>query len=266
MGMVLNIIGVLSIIAFIGCILFIIYKLIRHGKQSLNLNYFLSIVICGLFFVISIEAGKFYPIDTIKDNSSTILNIFNRSQENNIKQVMDVTELTEFEAGEIVNILQQCGFEDFYFEKANSEIDTKKTKGYIFFYKDEPINIRISFDGTVSEIFTDTCIFYQNQRIIHLVQEWYMDEDEKNEIKNLTKEALNKYVKGPSKFYSDIDSWKIKKIIQDKPKKRYEYEITSKDTTMYVIFSLDKKLKCIIIDGKFIYDNVPEIWKNKQQS
>lgn len=51
MGMVLNIIGVLSIIAFIGCILFIIYKLIRHGKQSLNLNYFLGIVICVLFLL-----------------------------------------------------------------------------------------------------------------------------------------------------------------------------------------------------------------------
>ena len=262
MGMLLSVIGLISVIAFIGCILFIIYKLIRQGRQSLNLNYFLCIIVCVLFFVVSMQARTFYPANDVKSNSLNIWNIFNVN--NDIQQVMDMTGLAEMEASEVVNILKQCGFDEFYFEKINPEIDTKKTKGYIFSYKGEPINIRISLDGTVSEIFTDTCIFYQNKRILHLVSEWYMDENERNEIKALTKEALNQYVKNPSRFYSDIDNWKIKKIIQDKPKKTYEYKITSNKTDMYVIFSLDKELEFIVADGKFQYTDVPEIWKNKQ--
>lgn len=264
MGMLLNIVGMISVIAFIGCILFVIYKLIRCGKKSLKLNYFLSMIICILIFITSVEIGKFYSVYSIETNSLAIFNIFNRSQDNDIQQIMNITGLTEVEANEVVNTLRQCGFDEFYFEKANPDIDTKKTKGYMFFYKDEPINIRLSFDGKVSEIFTDTCIFYQNQKILHLVQEWYIDENEKNEIKTLTKKALNEYVENPSRFYSDIDSWKIKKVIQDRPKKNYEYKITSDKTNMYVIFSLEKELEFIADSKKIQYTKVPEVWKNKQ--
>lgn len=171
MGMVLNIIGVFSIIVFIGCILFIIYKLIRHGKQSLNLNYFLSIVICVLFFVISIEAGKFYPAENNIWQRITQVTVtktertFDETEE--VQKIMAGANLTEEEAQKIINIFKKCGFEEIYFVGACNILDDKEKKGYTFEYDGKSIYVVLLNNGGISRIFSDNCCFVEGDRIKH---------------------------------------------------------------------------------------------------
>lgn len=171
MGMVLNIIGVFSIIVFIGCILFIIYKLIRHGKQSLNLNYFLGIVICVLFFVISIEAGKFYPAENNIWQRITQVTVtktertFDETEE--VQKIMAGANLTEEEAQKIINIFKKCGFEEIYFVGACNILDDKEKKGYTFEYDGKSIYVVLLNNGGISRIFSDNCCFVEGDRIKH---------------------------------------------------------------------------------------------------
>ena len=250
MGMVLNIIGVLSIIVFIGCILFIIYKLIRHGKQSLNLNYFLGIVICVLFFVISIEAGKFYPAENNIWQRITQVTVtktertFDETEE--VQKIMAGANLTEEEAWNVINIFRQCGFEEIYFDGENSKLDEKYGKGYTFKYKDKIINAVISDDGYVWVIFSGNCYFYERQHIQCNREEWYISEEEKEEMKEKALNSLEKYAQNR---FADTDDWQVLKIWQENK----GYLISSLESEIYVYFLPNKQLDTIIIKDDVYY-------------
>lgn len=250
MGMVLNIIGVFSIIVFIGCILFIIYKLIRHGKQSLNLNYFLGIVICVLFFVISIEAGKFYPAENNIWQRITQVTVtktertFDETEE--VQKIMAGTNLTEEEAWNVINIFRQCGFEEIYFDGENSKLDEKYGKGYTFKYKDKIINAVISDGGYVWVIFSGNCYFYESQHIQCNREEWYISEEEKEEMKEKALNSLEKYAQNR---FADTDDWQVLKIWQENK----GYLISSLESEIYVYFLPNKQLDTIIIKDDVYY-------------
>ncbi|WP_455630625.1 hypothetical protein [Megamonas sp.] len=250
MGMVLNFIGVLSIIVLIGCILFIIYKLIRHGKQSLNLNYFLGIVICVLFFVISIEAGKFYPTeDTIWQKIIQVTNTeteraFDEAEE--LQKIMTGVDLTEEEAWNVINTFKQCGFEEIYFNGENSKLDEKYGKGYTFKYKDKIINAVIDNSGHVWVIFSGDCYFYEYQHIQCTRKDWYISEEEKEEMKEKALNNLEKYAKNK---FSNTNDWQVLKIWQENK----GYLISSLENEIYVYFLPNKQLDTIIIKNEVYY-------------
>lgn len=259
MGMVLNIIGVFSIIVFIGCILFIIYKLIRHGKQSLNLNYFLGIVICVLFFVISIEAGKFYPIENtvwqkiIQVTNTETERTFDETEE--VQKIMAGANLTELQAQTVINILKKCGFEKFYFVGRCEILDDEKIKGYSFEYENKKIYMTIS-DGNVSTIFSGNCYFYENREVKHTFLDWYINKNDEAELKELTKEALSKYAEITT---FNISDWRVTKMIDGSK----GYLVTSFNDNFSAHFSFAKSLDALIVNDKWYYPKITTILTNK---
>ena len=225
MGMVLNIIGVFSIIVFIGCILFIIYKLIRHGKQSLNLNYFLGIVICVLFFVISIEAGKFYPAEN---------NIWQR-----ITQVtVTKTERTFDETEEVQKIMAGANL-----------TEEKEKKGYTFEYDGKSIYVVLLNNGGISRIFSDNCCFVEGDRIKHHFKDWYLSEEDKKIFKERAKAALKEYA---DKTFFSTDDWRVIKVIDGQK----GYLITSADDDFYVHIESGGVLDYVSLDDVCYYPKV----------
>lgn len=253
MGMVLNIIGVLSIIAFIGCILFIIYKLIRHGKQSLNLNYFLGIVICVLFFVISIEAGKFYPIENtvwqkiIQVTNTETERTFDETEE--VQKIMAGANLTEEEAQKIINIFKKCGFEEIYFVGACNILDDKEKKGYTFEYDGKSIYVVLLNNGGILRIFSDNCCFVEGDRIKHHFKDWYLSEEDKKIFKERAKAALKEYA---DKTFFSTDDWRVIKVIDGQK----GYLITSADDDFYVHIESGGVLDYVTVDDVCYYPKV----------
>lgn len=253
MGMLLSIIGLGSVIAFIGCILFIIYKLIRQGKQSLNLNYFLSLIICVLVFVVSIEASKFYPDSgNFWQKMTTVTNmktdrVFDEKEE--LQKIMAGTNLPEEKAQKIINIFKKCGFEEIYFVGVCNILDDKDRKGYSFEYDEKPIYVVLLHDGTISSIFSDNCCFVEGDRIKHHFKDWYISEEDKKMFKEKTKEALKEYA---DKSTFNISDWRVIKVFDGQK----GILITSPDDDFYVHFTTGGTLDYVAVDKVCYYPKV----------
>lgn len=250
MGMLLSAIELISVIAFIGCILLIIYKLIRQGRQSLNLNYFLSLIICVLIFAVSVEAGKFYPDGSNiwqKITSITSMKmdrVFDEKEE--VEKIVTGSDLTEDKTQKVIDIFKKCGFEEIYFKGRNNKLDTNYGKGYIFEYKDKIINAIISDSGYVWVIFSGNCYFYESEHVQHTCKDWYISEEEKEEIKEQALNSLEKYAKNK---FSNTNDWQVLKIWQENK----GYLVTSLEDELYVYILPNKKLDTIIIKDAVYY-------------
>lgn len=258
MGMLLSIIGVIAVIAFIGCILFVMYKLIKQGKKSLNLNYFLSMIICVLLFVISVEVGNFYPEnDSILKKIMQIINMntktFNEKEE--LRKIMNYANLTELQAQTVINILKRCGFEKFYFVGKCKILDDENMKGYSFEYEDKYIYMTIS-DGNVNTIFSDNCYFYENKDVKHVLLDWYINKNDETELKELTKEALSKYAEITS---FNTNDWRITKMIDGSK----GYLVTSFDDNFSAHFSSAKRLDALIVKDLWYYPKIMVVITNQ---
>lgn len=259
MGMLLSVIGLVAVIAFIGCILFIIYKLIRQGRQSLNLNYFLGLIVCVLIFAVSIEAGKFYPDGSNVWQKITLITnmqtdrVFDEKEE--LEKIMTGADLTEVQAQTVINILKRCGFEKFYFVGKCETLDDKNTEGYSFEYENKPIYMTIS-DGSVSTIFSGNCYFYENGQVKHIFLDWYMNENDETELKELTKEALSKYAEITS---FNTNDWRVTKVIDGSK----GYLVTSFDDNFSAHFSSGKGLDALIVKDLWYYPKIKVVITSK---
>lgn len=250
MGMLFNIVEMISIIALLICILFIIYKLVRQGKSAVNLNHFLCIIVCMLIFAVSMEARTFYLESNSLKNNIIFTNklVMDTSFDENkeIEKLISETNLEKDTIKEMVDILKKCGFEEFYFngicEKGNED---NTTIVYTFKYKDKIIGVNAS-SAMVWNVYSGECCFYKNGKIMHHRSEWYLSEDEKNEIQTKAVDALKKYAKKSS---FDVDNWQILKMW----KMEKGYLVTSIEDEIYIYFLPNRELYTLIIENKLYY-------------
>lgn len=136
-------------------------------------------------------------------------------QEKALKNVTTVTQLKQEQSKSIVDVLEKCGITEFKItaDKTQDNLQGAGEKGYVLTYKNiDDIIMLIDPNGSVWKIMCDGQYLYSDGTVQHKIDEFYMSDDEREDMINTTSAIIGMYLTHPeTAVYSNKEDWRIKK-------------------------------------------------------
>lgn len=181
---------------------------------------------------------------------------------NDVKSIEDETKLTTEQSKKVVDILKQCGFDEFgiKYDSALDNIAQKGEKGYIITYKDMTANpeilMSITPDGNVYQIIYAGNYIYNDGAVQSKIQDYYLSLDDQSKVIAQTQLLIDKCLKAPKTAEYQLPSeWKLKKTPDSIRVSAYvdaDNSFGAKIRSDFTVtYSSDlKTVKSVIIDGQ----------------